>query len=343
VKWRLGVIVLALAGAVAPLPKSAVEHYYSNLLYPAWQRTLTPASNLVPFALFDMLLLGVLGWFVVAAAQAVRRARADGWRRVIVRFIARAATLSATLYLIFLLGWGLNYRRLSLPEKLTYDAAAVSNAGALELALTAVREVNDLHARARGAVAGGIDPELAEAFVEAQRAVNVRHPARPGRPKWTIIDPYFEAAGVDGMTDPYFLETLVPDDLLPFERPFVVAHEWSHLAGFADEGEANFVGWLTCTRGSHLARYSGWLFLYSQVFASLRQSDRTDAASRLAPGPRADLTAISERIRREVKPVVANAGWLVYDRYLKANRIEAGTASYAEVVRLVLGVRLEPI
>jgi hypothetical protein len=30
----------------------------------------------------------------------------------------------------------------------------------------------------------------------------------------------------------------------------------------------------------------------------------------------------------------------VYDRYLKANRIEAGAASYAQVVRLVLGTAL---
>jgi len=36
---------------------------------------------------------------------------------------------------------------------------------------------------------------------------------------------------------------------------------------------------------------------------------------------------------------VSAAGWRVYDRYLKANRVAAGAASYGEVVRLVLGVR----
>jgi hypothetical protein len=30
----------------------------------------------------------------------------------------------------------------------------------------------------------------------------------------------------------------------------------------------------------------------------------------------------------------------VYDQYLKANRVQAGAASYAQVVRLVLGTRL---
>ena len=40
----------------------------------------------------------------------------------------------------------------------------------------------------------------------------------------------------------------------------------------------------------------------------------------------------------EVSPRLSEAGWLVYDQYLKANRIEAGAASYGRVVQLVLGV-----
>ena len=89
-------------------------------------------------------------------------------------------------------------------------------------------------------------------------------------------------------------------------------------------------------------RYSGWLFLFGETLASLRAADRADLAGRLAPGPRADLRAIADRLRRHVNPTVSAAGWRVYDRYLKANRVEAGAASYAEVVHLVLGVRFGP-
>src|SRR5205823_4571096 len=124
---------------------------------------------------------------------------------------------------------------------------------------------------------------------------------------------------------PVFLETLVSSDLLPFERPLVIAHEWTHLAGITDEGEANFVGWLACVRGDEPAQYSGWLFLYEQLVAGLRSRDRADAAALLDAGPRADLSAIAERLRRNVRPVVATAGWTIYDKYLKANRVESGT------------------
>ena len=62
-----------------------------------------------------------------------------------------------------------------------------------------------------------------------------------GRPKPTLLGGYFHKASIAGMTDPFFLETLLAPDLLDVERPFVIAHEWAHLAGYADESEANFV------------------------------------------------------------------------------------------------------
>jgi len=61
----------------------------------------------------------------------------------------------------------------------------------------------------------------------------------------------------------------------------------------------------------------------------------------LGSGPREDLRAIRQRFAREVSPRLSIAGWRVYDSYLRANRVDAGSASYGEVVRLVLGVRLD--
>ena len=56
------------------------------------------------------------------------------------------------------------------------------------------------------------------------------------------------------MINPFGLEVLVNPDLPLSERPFVAAHEWAHLAGYADESEASFVGWLTCMRADAAAR-----------------------------------------------------------------------------------------
>lgn len=346
-RTRIVVVVLAIALAVLPLPRSVIEHQFSTGLFPLVQSALTWFSNLAPFALFDALMLGLAGWWIWRLAHDVSRRRsgnAPGWIRVGGRLLSRTVTMAAILYLLFLLTWGLNYRRRPLADRLALNPQGPTPAATEQIVLRAIRELNTLYAAAHASEsrnAAMVSASLADAFARAQSLLAAGWEARPARPKWSLLDPYFRSAGVSGMTDPYFLETLVASDLLTVERPFVMAHEWSHLAGFANEGEANFLGWLTCIRGAELDRYSGWLFLYSEALPGLPRSARNDAATRLDAGPRDDLRAISDRLRRNVRPRVADVGWQVYDKYLKANRIEAGAASYRDVVRLVLSARFD--
>lgn len=340
----LAIVALALIGFLAPLPAHLVEQYYSTALFPLLQRAVTTVSNLTAVAIIDVLLLGFLAWLLGETLRAIVSVARSGQRRPLIVWLARVIVGSALVVLAFFVLWGLNYRREPLVEKVRFDPAAVSPEGARRLAGDAVDHVNRLYeeAHAGDALTQTVDPSLASAFAEAQRALGVGRAAIPGRPKQSMLDVYFKSAGVAGMTDPFFLETLVASDLVPFERSQVIAHEWGHLAGFADEGEANFVGWLTCMKGSPAAQYSGWMFLYGEVAAGVPEADRRALSARLDPGPRADLRAAFERTRRNVSPVVADAGWRVYDRYLKANRVEAGRESYRDVVRLVLGIRLDP-
>jgi hypothetical protein len=319
----------------------AVERLYSTGFYRLLQPRVTTFSNLVPFALLDVLGASLLAVWLWIALLDLTRAPATGWLAALFRIVMRSLVWGAALYLVFLLAWGLNYRRVPLRDRLRFDPGAVTGEGAVALALRAVERVNMLHDPAHSSEP--LDVALVGALQRADRYVNGNGgEVVVGRPKTTVLDWYFRRATVEGMTDPFLLETLVVSDLLPFERPFVLAHEWSHLAGIADEGEANFLGWLACIHGSEIDQYSGWLFLYSQVAATLPRRERTTVAEQLAPGPRADLRASADRIARSRNPRVSAAGWQVYDRYLKANRIESGTASYSEVVRLVLGTRFDP-
>jgi hypothetical protein len=340
--WRLVVTAGAALLALAPLPPPLVERWYANGAYPLAQSLLTRISNLVPFALFDALIVVALAVYLWRLGTDVGSRQKLGWLRIVLRASGRLVVSAAVLYLAFLVCWGLNYRREPLTGRLAFDSGAVSPTRARDLGLLVVDRVNALYAPAHAALPADLgSSELAAAFLEAEHELDVQHPAVPGRPKRTLLDPYFRLAAVDGMTDPYFLETLVVSDLLPFERPFVVAHEWGHLAGFADESEANFIGWLACVHGRDAEQYSGWLFLYGEIAGGLRRTDFMQVSAHLAEGPRADLRAVAARIRRHVNETVSNAGWRVYDDYLKANHVEAGAASYAEVVRTILGTEFD--
>ena len=326
---------------LTPLPRRTVERTYSRGFYPIIQPKLTTLSNSTPFAWFDGVLLLTVGATVVLWTIRLRN-RKTGVMRTLGSLMLDTGAIVAVLYLWFLGSWGLNYQRQPLREQLDFQEDRITREALRDLAGRTVDSLNALH---RGAHAAGW-PELAAtsdaldaAFVQAQRDLALPWTAQSARPKRTMMNFYFTRVSIDGMTNPFFLETLTNQTLLPFERAATVAHEWSHLAGYADESEANFVGWLVCMRGTEPLQYSGWLSLYGTIFNALPKSDRDEIAARLEHGPRTDLQAIAARIRRYQIRAASRAGYAVYDRFLKANRVEAGVRSYGEVLRLLLGTR----
>jgi hypothetical protein len=344
---RRAVVALAAAAALLPTPSGLVDRLYSPA-YRVLQGALTSASNVVELALIDLLIVLVFGaWLVLAIGDLARRRRdpAVGVVGVVGRIGARTVVWAAVIYVSFLALWGLNYRRTPLVDRLPFDSIAVTADAARSMAFTAAEQLNGLYETAHRIgwpEPGAIDPMLAQALRLADRETGGAGTLIAARPKPTLLDWYFRRTATQGMTDPFFLETLVADSLLPFERPFVVAHEWSHLAGLADEGDASFLAWLACVRATPPVQYSGWLFLYTELLAVLERDTRNEVAARLEAGPTGDLAAIRARIARQLDPRLAAASRRVYDQYLKANRIESGVESYAHVVRLVLGVRFGP-
>jgi len=332
---RLAIVLLALVVAFVPLPERLVEAWYSRGLYPSIQATVTSFTNRAPIALLDVAIIVLL---VALVFVFWRRVRAVGFVRALARCARSFVTLGAVGYLAFLALWGLNYRRVALQTRLDFDQARITREAARQLGEHAVRSVNAEHASAHAAPQQG--PSLEAAFASAQQVLGSSRLAVPGVPKRSLLGFYFRAAAIDGMTDPFFLEVIVNPDTLPFERPFVVAHEWAHLAGYAHEAEANLVAWLTCTQGDARARYSGWLAIYEHTAASLPKVDRSALAVMLEPGPRHDLDEVVRRYRRS-SPLVRDAARDVYDTYLRANRVEEGITSYSAVVRLMLGAGLK--
>jgi hypothetical protein len=250
--------------------------------------------------------------------------------------------VAAACYLVFLALWGLNYRRVSMSERLALESDAPTTDDVATLGHEVATRLNGLYAPAHNSgfrEAAWRNARLRHAFADVQGQLVDAPRAVPGRLKRTLFGRFFRWTGVDGMINPFGLEVLANPDLLAFEQPFVAAHEWAHLAGFADESEANFVGWLTCVRADTASQYSGWLYLYWQIAGELPATKRATLAHALTAGPRDDLAAIAARLRRGDLPALRRASWMVYDRYLKANRVEAGVRSYGEVVTLILRAR----
>lgn len=336
---QLLTIAVAAALAAAPLPEQLVERYYAAWFYPALQARLTSWANDTGVALFDFILvflilaLVLLLWRTVA--QAIKR-RSIG---TLGRGLLAVTTLIAVVYVWFAVVWGLNYSRVSLDAGIGFDRGRVTADAVRALADRAVLETNRGYRAGHAAgfpAVGEIPPALVSAFHDVERRLGRSRATIPGRPKKTLLAPFFRASGTDGMHAPFMLETLVNPDLTPPERPAVLAHEWAHLAGYAPEGDASFVGLLAALRADPGARYSAWLTLTFEVANQLRRDVRPHVLASLEAGPRQDQRAIAARLASRVESV-QRVSWQTYDRYLKAQGVEEGIQSYSRVVELLIG------
>jgi len=342
----VAVVVVAGAAALWPWPAGWVEERYSRGLYPAIQRVVTRMANAVPFALLDVLIIAAAGAVLVGLFAALH-APQDGRWRALGRLAAHGIVAGSALYVVFLLTWGLNYRRDPIEARLEFDESRVTAESVAALNEAAIGELARLRpllpeGRDGWPHADAVARGLAGPLAEGARLFGLPGPVAPGRPKRTILNPYFTRAGVSGLTDPFFLETLLPSNLLPFELPSVIAHEWGHLAGFARESEASLFGLAVCLRGDEAAQYSAWLDVFVHTLGARDGEGRRAARGRLPAAVRADLEAMAERSARDQVRSIQRVAWRTYDRYLRSQRVSSGVANYGEVVRLIAGTRFAP-
>jgi len=334
--------VLAAVVVFVPLPAWVIESLYSRGVYPWVQSAVTLVSNLLAVALLDLLVLGTLLLTLFRVAQLMRSLSKAGVVEVAWEAVRRVLRTAALIVLIFMLGWGLHYRRVPLQASVgdppapsvEHLTAAIGDANLLAAALRTRLGADDNITYEE--VAAQLQRPMVEALTQLGRPTRFR----PGRPKFSLIlGPFFTWAGVNGMLNPLALESVVHSELLPFERGFVLAHEWAHLAGQADEAEASAVGWLACMKGGPALAYSASLYLILEAAGALTGPARAKALVSLDEGVRADLAQIARRMSRQ-RPRVQRAASRVYDEYLRANQVEDGTASYGRALTLILSPKL---
>src|SRR5580765_101598 len=105
VRWWLLSAVLAAGAIVVPIPAWVVDEFYSRDMYPWFQRAMTSFTNILPFAVLDIILLlaafaflfRLVRLFHVARQRGVVDALWEGFRRI-VRVVSIAT-------LLFFWGW----------------------------------------------------------------------------------------------------------------------------------------------------------------------------------------------------------------------------------------------
>jgi hypothetical protein len=341
VRWWIAAPLLAAILFFAPTPAWVVDDFFSRDMYPWLQRALTTVTNLVDFAVLDVLIVLVVLALCYRLVRLLFVAATGGPIDAIWEGVRRGIRALGIIALAFMLAWGCNYRRI--PLEATLGAGNEPASLTTEALLAAVTEADALAAALRASHPAGSEMTYELAAQQLPGPMNAaleelnRTPLwSPGRPKVSrILTPFFTLAGVNGLVNPFALESIVHPDLVPVERPFVLAHEWAHLSGHADEAEANAVAWLACMKGGPELVYSASVYLIMEAGGALPEAEWSRAFAALDPGVRADIRLIAQRTLRQ-NPEVQRAASRVYDEYLRANRVADGTKSYSRALTLIL-------
>jgi uncharacterized membrane protein len=300
-------------------PPRIVERWYARLIFPKLSEIAGQFADAVSFSWLDVVIpLAVLALgFVLFKRQ---------WKWILNFF--------AVLYLIFFWAWGLNYHRQPLNSKLQVDSARMQPEPMTEFAKHVARELNRLYPE-KEKLSYDEAQTQSEAVRRIRRVVAVIDGSdwqAAHRIKMTRIgNPWFHAAGIDGMFNPFGHEPLIDSTLLDIERPFVIAHELAHVRGYPDEGDANVIAtFATLMSDSPAFQYSGWLNLW--FYVRTRELD-----SLIDAGPRGDIQRIYDRERQEQIRWINDLQRTILDWFLKANNIEEGVRSYSRVALVAAG------
>ena len=360
----IGLVVLAIAWGVGQ-SADFVENVFANGFGQSIGRGLAMVSSVLPTSAAELLLFLVGSWFLVHVVRAcwyvARR------KRRALNAIACGAlhfgSFAVVLLALFYVFWGLNYYRAPLIERQQWqeyakasDDTEAENEQLFELCSELVEQTNFNYYAAKGSEDYGspsapiaeltvLDGEIDVGYerVQAELMLDESFAASRGRAKPVALSSVMSMLQIGGFYFPWTGEANFNRVQPACSIPFVIAHEKAHQRCITSEDEANFFGFMACTRSDDpYVRYSGYLFAQRQLLNELMKVDQKRAielVKQRLPGVQRDvddLRAYWAQFDKGVAGEVGKASHAVNDAYLKSNGVKGGIQSYRMSAKLLI-------
>lgn len=340
-------ILLAAAGILTVCADRAdgFAEWYAQTLYPIWTGTLGRIAGGFPFSVSEagLYLLPVLliGTGVRAGIQVIRRKR-DALR--ILEWAAGVFLTAAVLMFLYVVNCGINYNRESFSEKTGMETEEYTVEDLKQVCVWLTENVNtyaDLVRRNEDHIMILSEDERKTA-VQAMESLGEIYSCLSGyypEPKRVMISEILSYQSLTGVYSPFTIEANYNEDMTAYNIPFTACHELSHLRGFMQEQEANFIAFLACEQSaSDDFHYSGYLMAWIYSMNTLYRVDTEnwqEVREGLCEEAEYDLQANSSFWDR-YEGTVAEVSNKVNDTYLKANGQTDGVESYNRMVDLLV-------
>ncbi len=347
-KFSVVLFLLAAVTAICHIisANSAAFSDFVNMNISRWVRfALAHITNIIPFSLAEMLIIGLPIIFAALCIFSVRRF-ADSTRHMLV-FVGIALSLLSLFYTLFFWGFGVGYNGAPLEYKLELERTQVSAEELAETAEILVELTNeasqDVVFRKSGFSVmpysiGELSDRLGEAYESAYKKYDFISPLTSDLKPVILSEPwsYTHITGVYSyFTGEANINVAFPDYCIAY----TAAHELAHQRGIAPEDEANFVAFLVCLESSDpYIRYSGYVNLLEYVLNALYSADQEayiDIYRSIDKNVRREFAAYSAFFEKYRDSAASNVADRVNDTYLKLNGTE-GSRSYGLVVDIAV-------
>lgn len=368
-KARHGIllILLILVMLFKLIPQWSVR--YTFFIYPRIGAVLSHISGIFPFAIGDLFIALSIAWVILYPIYQIFLKRIlirKGWiiqdaillkKRVV---FGRVAEYLLWVYAWFYLAWGLNYSQPNIFYRMKMMPAKVSEKTLKDFAYRYVDSLNLLSEACQikgGELYGNIDDKTFERLKDTTSLevltgynklpkqslpMGINPPFNQHPHAKTMVFSRFSAmAGVTGSMGPFFCEFTLNGAVLPHDYPSTYAHEFAHLLGVANEGEANFYSYIICTHSQDKAvRFSGYYHIFPHVLANVYRILGEKEFEALIKRVRPEIMVMAKSDRRywldkRCKALDA-AQDFIFDLYLRGNNVKEGRKSYSGVVALIL-------
>ena len=373
-KWRhwLLLVLLSLITLTKLIPLWGF--IYTTRIYPIIGSLLSPISGLFPFAVGDIFIALSIVWVFFYPIYEIK------WRKQLAKrffFLAakrgcypkkkvvfgRVAEYLLWVYAWFYIAWGLNYSQPNIYCRTGMKPVEVSEAKFREFAYRYADSINYLSEERRvkseetafddqresqfnGMVDDGLKNRVRDAVLKgyneigAKEGINAPFNQHP-HAKTMLFTPLSSMSGVTGSMGPFFCEFTLNGDIRPPDYPAIYAHEFAHLLGIANEGEANFYSYIVCTASSDKAvKFSGYYHIFFHVLHNVFDILGEKEGEKFQKYIRPEIIQLarSDRqywISKRCKALDA-AQDFIFDLYLRGNHVAEGRKSYSGVVGLIL-------
>ena len=342
--------------------KPQFAEWYSENIYPAFVDTIGRLWGIFPFSVSEIGLYILISAFLLSLAvmvtksvksmkekkklrrQSTDTAVSSGAAQAAVSWLSCVLLAAGVLAFLYTICCGINYHRRSFSEEegiVTYRYTAQE---LKDVCLWLTEEVNALSGEVDRGSSGVMTLEAPEEVgaVEAMHGMAEEFPALEGyypQPKKLLVSEILSYQGLTGIYSPFTVEANYNGDMTAYNIPFTTCHELSHLRGFMQEEEANFIAFLACigaerTDFQYSGYLSGWVYCMNALYRADRESWQ-EVRPLLAEEAEPDLEADSA-FWDEYEGGISEAADKINDTYLKVNGQADGVRSYSRMVDLIV-------